>query len=224
MDQKKIWSYFQNKNNKVFESSKYRLKYLLKNFKKGDKVLNIGVGNGFFEKLALEKKIDIYSLDPDQEIIRKISKLIGRKAKVGYSSNIPFQDNFFDGVVMSEVLEHLEAEEIIRTIDEVWRVLKFKGVFIGTVPYNENLDEQVVVCPKCGNLFHKWGHLQSFNEEKIMSLLSKKFEINIIKPKMFISWNTLNYKGKIEACFSYLFYILNLKRSGLNLYFKAKKK
>lgn len=41
-------------------------------------------------------------------------------------------DNSFDAVVCTDVLEHLEAPH--KAVAEAWRVLKNKGLFIGTVP------------------------------------------------------------------------------------------
>jgi SAM-dependent methyltransferase len=221
MKQDKIWEYFQNEDIDSFKGNRPRLKFLLKNFKKGDKILNIGVGNGFLEFLALEYEIDIYCIDPSKKAIERLKENLGDKAYIGYSQSLPFKDNFFDGVVMSEVLEHLNDEIIVQTIKEVNRVLIKNALFIGTVPYKENLNEQKVVCPSCGDIFHRWGHIQSFDESGILNLLSNNFIIKIIKPKMFISWETLNYKGKIGTLFAYL---MKLKTRNLNLYFKVVKK
>ncbi|AFL69157.1 class I SAM-dependent methyltransferase [Sulfurospirillum barnesii] len=224
MNQNKIWDYFQNEGVHSFEGSKSRLAFLVKQFNPCDKILNIGVGGCFFERIALEKKIDVYSLDPNEKAINVLQQLVGNsKAKVGYSQSIPFENDFFDGVVMSEVLEHLSDEVLHTTISEVYRVLKVNGRFIGTVPYCENLLEQIVVCPDCGKKFHRWGHLQSFNERGLKKLLERKFLSLHVKPKMFISWKTLNWKGKVEAILKYLFFMLNVKKSGLNLYFEGQK-
>lgn len=224
MNQDKIWDYYQNEKIESFNDSYPRLNDLAKKFKKGDRVLNIGAGGSIFEKIAKNNQIDIYSLDPNENTINKIQNLIGnQKAKIGYSQNIPFDSDFFDGVVMSEVLEHLNDNIINLTLVDVSRVLKKGGKFIGTVPFSENLSEQIVVCPKCGEKFHRWGHVQSFNLLKIHKLLSLYFSSVRAKSKMYISWKSLNYKGKIVALFSYLFFIVGIKKSGLNIYFEGSK-
>jgi len=224
MNQDKIWDYFQNEEENRFLGSYPRLKYIISQFKKGNKVLNIGVGGAVFEKLAHEYGLIVYSLDPSEKSIFKMKQFLGEsRAKVGYSQKIPFEDSFFDGVVMSEVLEHLNDDVIQETLKEVNRVLKSGAIFIGTVPYKENLNEQIVICPQCGEKFHRWGHIQSFDENKINSMLSQYFTNIVCKPKMYIAWNTLNYKGKITSFISYLFFIMGIKTSGLNLYFQGKK-
>ncbi len=223
MEQNKIWDYYQTEEIGSFDGSYGRLNFLISKCK-NKKVLNIGIGGGIFEKLAVSNNINIYSLDPSKKSIKKIKEVIKKdKAKVGFSQDIPFKDNFFDIIVMSEVLEHLEMKIIQQTLSEINRILKKNGKFIGTVPYDENLKEQLVVCPKCGEKFHRWGHVQSFDKNRLNKLLSTEFTQIYLKSKMFISWNILNWKGKISTTISYLFYLIGIKKSGLNLYFEAYK-
>ena len=228
MEQNRIWDYFQNEKINIFDGSYDRLLFLLKNIQQGTKVLNIGVGGGILEKIALSKNIDIYSLDPNEKAIKKLQKLIGKnKAKIGYSQNIPFTNDYFDVVVMSEVLEHLTDEAISKTLKEVNRVLKKDGKFIGTVPYNENLDEQIVVCPKCGEKFHRWGHIQSFDKESLLDMLKKEFPKVDIKIKKFSSMNTSTLKGKLLSLLGFVKYkilkVFGPNSLGDNLYFECYK-
>lgn len=56
------------------------------------------------------------------------------KVDVYYNGNtIPFEDNYFDSILCSEVLEHLFDPELI--ISELYRVLKPGGVAIFTTPF-----------------------------------------------------------------------------------------
>ncbi len=225
MKQDKIWDYFQNEKSESFVASYARLYDLATKFDKNTKVLNIGVGGGIFEKIATARGLEVYSLDPSDRSIEKLQKNFGMShAKVGYSQNIPFKDNSFDGVIMSEVLEHLSDDIIEKSLLEVSRVLKKGAKFVGTVPYDENLDIQQVVCPNCGEKFHRWGHIQNFNIIKISTLLKNNFSISIVRPKMYVTWNTLNWKGKLSASILFFLYLLRINKSNLTLYFEAKKK
>jgi hypothetical protein len=38
---------------------------------------------------------------------------------------------------------------------------------------------------------------------------------------MYITWKTLNWKGKVSALLNYIFFKIGLKNSGLNIFFKA---
>jgi ubiquinone/menaquinone biosynthesis C-methylase UbiE len=192
MEQNKIWDYYQNENIDSFEGSYSRLNDIVKQFNKNDKVLNIGVGGGVFEKIAKNFGLDVYSLDPSEKSIEKIKNYLGaEKAKVGYSQNIPFSNGFFNGVVMSEVIEHLDDNIIEQSLIDIERVIKSGGKFIGTVPYNENLNEQIVVCPNCGDKFHRWGHVQSFDIKRINNIIGQNFiNISISKKNVYNMENT----------------------------------
>ncbi len=136
----------------------------------GKSVLDVGAGSG-----ALIAKIpNAIGID----LAPKNSGIIK-----GDISKIPFENNKFDTVFATEVIEHLPEEVLSSGLSEIRRVLKSDGVFIMTLPYKEDINLDVVVCPKCGEKFHHWGHLQSFDEEKITKILEDKgFKIIKIQP------------------------------------------
>ncbi len=220
-NQDRIWEYYQNENPASFEGSFARINYLIKKIPKRSVCLNIGVGVGNFEQLALKKGILINSLDPSESSIDKLKKHMGADAKVGYSQDIPFDAATFDYVVMSEVLEHLSDEVLELTLQEVKRVLKPNGKFIGTVPSNETLENNRVVSPSDGHVFHRWGHLQSFSGRRLKNLLSDQFSTVLVSEKKFINWKTLNWKGKVIMSTHIFAKRLGLSGSGRNLYFEA---
>ena len=233
MKQEAIWEYYQNEALESFDGSLARLTFLAKRFKRKEVVLNIGIGGGNFEEAALTRGIDVHSLDPSERSIESLRDRLGMgdKAKVGYSQEIPFPDSFFDGLVMSEILEHLSAEVIDSTLNEVHRVLAPGGCFLGTVPANEDLREQTVFCPHCCNRFHRWGHLQSFDRTRIRSLLSDQFQVEALsqpdftfaEPK-FIKWRKLNWKGKLHSSLKACLWRVGVRSLGKTIYFRATKR
>ncbi len=225
MRQDKIWNHFQNENVDVFKDSWGRLKSISKDIEKSEKVLNIGVGGGIFEAIAIAKGIDIYALDPSSDAIEKIKQRfnLGNKAKVGQCQDIPFNDETFDVIVMSEVIEHLATETITNTLNEVLRTLKTNGRLIGTVPARENLEQNMVVCPDCGCQFHRWGHLQSFDIEKIRNLLQHDFKVETVSERYFPSWKTMSWKARMETVFMLLFRFFGTSLHNENIYFVARK-
>lgn len=200
-DQEKIWDHFQNEGIDSFSRSQGRLEFLVRHLSPTGRVLNIGVGNGILESLALKKGIDIWSLDPGERAIDRLrQKLgVGEKAQIGYGQSMPFTDAYFDTVIMSEVLEHLDDAALKATLDEVHRVLRPGGLFIGTVPARENLAESGVVCPECGLQFHRWGHKRSFNIEQLSDVLSTHFVNKEISERFFIDWDTVGWWRKLQG-------------------------
>lgn len=118
MEQDRIWEYFQNEglNDHAFPEARQR--FMLKYLKPGQAVLNIGVGNGALERLALPKGVDIHALDPSERAIKRLQEelALGDKARAGYAQEMPFKDAQFDAVVMCEVLEHLGDEILSKAL------------------------------------------------------------------------------------------------------------
>lgn len=106
--------------------------------------------------------------------------------------NLPFEDNFFDYVFATEILEHLLTDDLILGLKEVKRILKPFGKFIITTPYKEDLQE--VICPDCGAVFNPGQHLQSFNEKNMKEILENiglYVEYSKLVPKIPLSNNFL---------------------------------
>ena len=118
MSQDVIWDYFQNEGVASFAGSVARLRFIARRFEPGTRVLNIGVGAGFFEKEALSRSIDVHSLDPSARAVQQLGGDLQEsgRAKVGYCQEIPWPIGYFDGVVMSEVLEHLSDQVLAQAL------------------------------------------------------------------------------------------------------------
>lgn len=176
MSQEKIWQYFQNEGVANFDEAVPRLRFLFQQASKLNsgvpgKILNIGIGNAWLEKTCQEAGWHAASLDPDEKAVERVLDA-GVDGRVGVITEIPFENGTFSTVFCSEVLEHLTDEQLQLGLTEIVRVLKPGGRLIGTVPNREDLTASMVVCPDCGKVFHRWGHHQSFDHEK----LSTRFE------------------------------------------------
>jgi SAM-dependent methyltransferase len=124
-----------------------------------------------------QKGAVVRCLGPNERSIENIRELfgLGDRAKVGYAQSMPFTDHQFEVVVMSEVIEHLTDEELRSTLSEVLRVLESGGRLIGTVPADENLLANQIMCPHCGQTSHRWGHIQSFNRNSLTQVRGSCF-------------------------------------------------
>jgi ubiquinone/menaquinone biosynthesis C-methylase UbiE len=136
-------------------------------------ILDIGAGSGTLIKLLKSKGfdakgVDLYSTSDD--------------IQQGSITNLPFADKSFNTVFCCDVIEHLTDEQIEKGLSETVRVLEKGGHLIITTPYNEDLKQNSVACPECGHEFHRYGHIQSFDEKKITELLrSHSFQISFLK-------------------------------------------
>ncbi|MGZ0015674.1 class I SAM-dependent methyltransferase [Yeosuana sp. AK3] len=101
-----------------------------------EKILDIGcnTGRGGAELKRINNKYKIYGLDVVEDRLMLLSDDIYIKKILGSAAEIPIEDNFFDIVVAGEFIEHLYAQDVSRTIGEVFRVLKIGGFFLLTTP------------------------------------------------------------------------------------------
>lgn len=227
MNQDKVWDYFQTEGLEKFSLSVPRLNFLLHQAIRiaGDRsirVLNIGVGDAWLEKKCLAQGWDLYALDPVPAAIGAVESA-GGKGKVGHIDAIPFDDDFFDIVFCSEIIEHLSREQIQQGLNEVSRILKRDGVLLGTVPFNENLFEGRVVCPDCGSVFHRIGHQQTFDLKTLPAVLPESLKVETVKTEYFCDWPTLNWKGKIIAFVKKALLVAGVHGANENIFFAARK-
>ncbi len=101
----------------------------------GEKILDLGCGNGRLYEVLKEKGIDYIGVDFSERLI-EIAKRKFPKAKF-YVANIldlPFPSNFFDKIYSIAVLHHIPSLKFrLRVLREAKRVLKPKGLLILTV-------------------------------------------------------------------------------------------
>jgi len=203
-----LWKYYQNDNAGVFSGTHDRHNKVVREIKKRlplhAKVLEVGFGDGYLIK-KLSNKYDCYGADISNEVVERIKKEIlnVRFETINIDGKLPYEDNFFNGFIASEVLEHMADEELFLCVSEIKRVLKKDGYGIITVPAEENLKESECFCPNCGTVFHKWGHKQFWDVKKIRDVF-KGFEIIQIKDYF------VRYEGNsvLEKITGYIFYIL----------------
>lgn len=225
MEQDKIWEAYQNDASLVGGCwpSGGRYSHLAKQVPADARVLNIGVGNGTLERLLIRKGAKVSCLDPSKAAIERLREALdlGENAQAGYSQAIPFPDDSFDVLIMSEVLEHLDDETLKETFSEVVRVLGPAGRFIGTVPADENLADSLVICPRCGEKFHRWGHVQSFSKERLIAVLGSIFSQVDVKRVALHDYQQLNWKGKLLAALAGAQAVADRKGGNQNFYFEA---
>ncbi len=203
-DQERIWSHLQSQAaQNIFRASHARHAVLVRTIRRlgavpKAAVLNIGVGDGNFERQTLRSGWTSYSLDPDADAIARLNET-GVEAKTGSIDSIPFPDGQFDFVVASEVLEHLSAQQRAAGLREIQRTLKPGGYLLGTVPYREDLDLNVAVCPKCSHVFHRWGHATAFDLPQLRSELEPVFAVQSCRRTAFVEFRGRPLVGKIKS-------------------------
>lgn len=221
-----IWKHYQNQDAASFDGAKPRLDHLLGRIRRlhagGDppRVLNIGAGSGYLERSARERGWYIASLDLDQQTVERL-RGEGIEAWCGSMEDMPLESAGLDFVVASEVLEHLDDGQRAAGIREVHRVLKQGGCFLGTVPYREKLDQGMVACPSCGEVFHRWGHQASFGPERMAAELGRSFPRVRTRVTAYLSFADRHPKALFSTFARYGLALLRVPISSTSLMFMA---
>jgi len=159
-------------------------------------VCEIGIGDGHLLRLLANANLIVTGIDVSSYLIRQLG-LIFADEKINI--NLLEQDisepisveNAFDVVFCLDVLEHVD--EIKEAILNIKNILKNQGILVATLPWKENLDKGMVICPKCNYEFHRVGHFHSFQcYDDIIRMLGDNYHIldfNYVKP--------MGYKNKI---------------------------
>jgi len=145
---------------------------MIKDEIKNKKVLDAGCGDGVLSFMLAGMGAKVTGIDNSEDAIN-FAAYKNRNFKnvdflVGSVYSIPFEDNHFDYIISTEVIEHLKYPE--KMLSEIKRVWNNKGKIIISTPIrytNIPLDK---------------NHYQEFFEEDLIELLTKYFiKIKLVK-------------------------------------------
>jgi len=98
-------------------------------------VLDLGCGTGRHCIYLAKNDFDVVGIDVSESALKMANSWV-RKERLtnvafmrGTMTNIPFDNNYFDAVVSVSVIHHAVKKDIVKTIDEVDRVIKKNGIF-----------------------------------------------------------------------------------------------
>lgn len=104
----------------------------------GQRVLEVGFGSGVTFVILHEKYEEIYGLDLNASIEDVAAVFKARQIETHLQNGnvlcMPYNNDFFDTVLLISILEHLSPSEQIQAFREVHRVLKPGGQAIYGVP------------------------------------------------------------------------------------------
>lgn len=124
-------------NVKIKKNRRYKI--INNNLASNSKVLDIGCGGGYFFNVWKDKNIEYYGIDYNQYFVDYCTNKGLKVKKCDISSEkLPFDDNSFDFIYCSHVIEHLLSNQQIFFVKEIARVLKKWGklVLFAPTPYH----------------------------------------------------------------------------------------
>jgi 2-polyprenyl-3-methyl-5-hydroxy-6-metoxy-1,4-benzoquinol methylase len=136
------------------------------------KVLDIGCATGNLLKFLEDDDFETFGIDISEHAI-EIAKSYCKKSKLyvwDVNNGLPmFKDNFFDAVIMFDIIEHLESP--FQFLREVRRILKLAGIIVITTP-NLNAIERLWMGEKWSGVVDK-SHLYLFTPLSLRILVDR---------------------------------------------------
>ena len=149
-----------------------------KKFEKNNKIFRIlDIGCGWGQDLScllvISKNIELYGIEIDDEKIAACQQKDIMIFKINCETDrIPVNDNFFDIIIINQVLEH--TKEIFFICSEISRVLNKHGILIIGVPNLASLHNRILLffgCqPTCIELMGP--HVRGFTARSLKNFIS----------------------------------------------------
>lgn len=118
------------------------IKMILKNIRQDTvNFLDIGCGTGRYGQALVQRGYNVEGIDKSSSQIEQAKKII--KACQGNVVDLPYLDDSFDACIMIMMIHHLTAKERELAFDEIFRVLKEKGVLIIKTASHEDLKYRI---------------------------------------------------------------------------------
>ena len=151
-----------------------RRAFLLAHVEPGDRVLDLGCGDGAFAAVLADAGADVTAVDVAAEALRRTARRAPgvRVLQIAEAAPLPFDEDAFDVVWAGETLEHVA--DVTGLLAEVRRVLRWGGALLVTVPNQARLVvalEALAGKPLERRLDPRADHLRFFTKRALREML-----------------------------------------------------
>lgn len=100
-----------------------------------ERILDLGCGTGRHTVHLLKQGFQAYGCDSSESAL-KIAREVLTDVEFEQCdmTSLPYEDEFFDGILCNFVIQHGKIADVKRAISEMYRVLKKGGIIFLTVP------------------------------------------------------------------------------------------
>ena len=166
------FDYFEERKGATAHDERRVREYIISKIPKTvNSILDVGCGNGWVAKEFLPKGKLVFSLDISVANPAIAKKLYSSEKHFGITADsfhLPFNNNSFDCVIASEIIEHVFDPSAF--VKELFRVVKKGGSLVVTTPYKEKII--YYLCVHCNQKTPANAHIHSFDEMKLEGLYS----------------------------------------------------
>ncbi len=173
------------------------------------KILDIGCGDGVLSNLlSNEKKFKVYGIDLSKKAIDLAKERANKEIEfsTGSAYELAFEDNYFDVIVASDVIEHLA--DVPKFMSEIKRVLKKDAILVLDTPIRYSKFPSTKY------------HVIEWFEEDYQSLIKEYFSNSFFYKSHPIAFRELYENFRLYRILLYLLSFIPLTSSGFNSKFK----
>lgn len=192
-------------------------------FHKGDKILEVGCGNGYYLSLLnrLGLNISLTGIDNDKMALLDARRFIGDEKVIlifADATRLPFKESSFNKIICSEVIEHVKDDK--KVLQEIHRVLKRGGIMVLSTcnisypffwdPINWLLQNIFKTHVKRGFWSGIWNQHLRMYEKKDVEKLVKEVNFKLSVSETLTSWclpfnhYIINFVARLIAKYIYL--------------------
>lgn len=147
------------------------------------KAIDLGCGIGQDTKWLIDNDFDVVSCDISDIALSKLKEMIpnSKTMQIDVKKKLPFEHNSIDLINANLSLHYFNLEDTIRIFNEIYRVLRPGGLFIGRMNSDKN-EEYVKETTKEieKNYYYDYGkYYRLFNKEQF-DILTKGWNIIIL--------------------------------------------
>lgn len=131
--------------------------------------LELGCGIGQYSKRLMEYGYNVISTDISDIALNEVKKFNPNIEKVDISEPLKYEDSSFDLVFSNLAIHYFSNEKTFELINEIHRILKKEGLFIGSVNGLEGYEtiKNTAVKLEENFYFNKDKYIHLFNEEEL---------------------------------------------------------
>jgi len=149
----------------VWIQNRFKIDYVYRKIRKyirhARTACEVGVGEGYLLRLLHQNGLKVLGIDISKHLVNELNNKFDREGldiELIHAdiSKVKLEKGMFDLFFCIYVLEHIpNVEEAIKNIKNA---LSYgRGLLIETLPFQENLSRNMVICPKCHHKFHRIG-------------------------------------------------------------------
>lgn len=150
-------------------------------FKIPGKCLELGCGIGQYSKELMNFGYEVISTDISNIALNEVKKFNSNTMIVDMSKSLPFESNSFDLVFANLSIHYFDDRTTKGLMNEIKRILKKDGLFIGSVNGTEgyNVIKDTVIKVENNFYFNKNKYIRLFDEKELRKYLDI-FNIELI--------------------------------------------